>query len=320
MADRRRLKTVVKMKNIVKISMLALAIALTACNKGTSDGTTGGDTITLIHELDTVQVKHNPTRVVALDYVSLENLDVLGIKVLGVPKEHLPHHLARYGDDPEVVDLGSVKEVNFEKLAALNPEVIFMSERLESSYPELKKIAPVVYIRIDQENFLDSFRDKTRYFGTIFGKEKEVDAELSRIDDKIKAAREKIEVAPGKGLVTLYNGGKFSAYGRHSRFGFIHEALGVKEAVENIEVSRHGQPVSSEFIQQTNPDYLFVIDRGAVVNKKAAEKSEIENVLVQKTNAYKNGKIVYLNPEIWYLAGGGITSVNAMIDEVVAAF
>ncbi|WP_367914541.1 siderophore ABC transporter substrate-binding protein [Leadbetterella sp. DM7] len=308
------------MKNIVKISMLALAIALTACNKGTSDGTTGGDTITLIHELDTVQVKHNPTRVVALDYVSLENLDVLGIKVLGVPKEHLPHHLARYGDDPEVVDLGSVKEVNFEKLAALNPEVIFMSERLESSYPELKKIAPVVYIRIDQENFLDSFRDKTRYFGTIFGKEKEVDAELSRIDDKIKAAREKIEVAPGKGLVTLYNGGKFSAYGRHSRFGFIHEALGVKEAVENIEVSRHGQPVSSEFIQQTNPDYLFVIDRGAVVNKKAAEKSEIENVLVQKTNAYKNGKIVYLNPEIWYLAGGGITSVNAMIDEVVAAF
>ncbi len=320
MADRRGLKTVVKMKNIVKISMLALAIALTACNKGTSDGTTGGDTITLIHELDTVQVKHNPTRVVALDYVSLENLDVLGIKVLGVPKEHLPHHLARYGDDPEVVDLGSVKEVNFEKLAALNPEVIFMSERLESSYPELKKIAPVVYIRIDQENFLDSFRDKTRYFGTIFGKEKEVDAELSRIDDKIKAAREKIEVAPGKGLVTLYNGGKFSAYGRHSRFGFIHEALGVKEAVENIEVSRHGQPVSSEFIQQTNPDYLFVIDRGAVVNKKAAEKSEIENVLVQKTNAYKNGKIVYLNPEIWYLAGGGITSVNAMIDEVVAAF
>lgn len=320
MADRRRLKTVVKMKNIVKISMLALAIALTACNKGTSDGTTGGDTITLIHELDTVQVKHNPTRVVALDYVSLENLDVLGIKVLGVPKEHLPHHLARYGDDPEVVDLGSVKEVNFEKLAALNPEVIFMSERLESSYPELKKIAPVVYIRIDQENFLDSFRDKTRYFGTIFGKEKEVDAELSRIDDKIKAAREKIEAAPGKGLVTLYNGGKFSAYGRHSRFGFIHEALGVKEAVENIEASRHGQPVSSEFIQQTNPDYLFVIDRGAVVNKKAAEKSEIENVLVQKTNAYKNGKIVYLNPEIWYLAGGGITSVNAMIDEVVAAF
>lgn len=320
MADRRGLKTVVKMKNIVKISMLALAIALTACNKGTSDGTTGGDTITLIHELDTVQVKHNPTRVVALDYVSLENLDVLGIKVLGVPKEHLPHHLARYGDDPEVVDLGSVKEVNFEKLAALNPEVIFMSERLESSYPELKKIAPVVYIRIDQENFLDSFRDKTRYFGTIFGKEKEVDAELSRIDDKIKAAREKIEAAPGKGLVTLYNGGKFSAYGRHSRFGFIHEALGVKEAVENIEVSRHGQPVSSEFIQQTNPDYLFVIDRGAVVNKKAAEKSEIENVLVQKTNAYKNGKIVYLNPEIWYLAGGGITSVNAMIDEVVAAF
>jgi len=308
------------MKNILKISALAVALALTACNKGTSDGTTGGDTLTLIHELDTVQVKAAPTRVVALDYVSLENLDVLGIKVLGVPKEHLPQHLSKYKDDPEVADLGSVKEVNFEKLAALNPEVIFMSERLETSYPELKKIAPTVFIRIDQEDFLNSFRDKTRYFGRIFGKENEIEAELAKIDDKIKATREKIEAVEGKALVTLYNGGKFSAYGKKSRFGFIHETLGAKEAVGNLEVSRHGQPVSSEFIQQTNPDYLFVIDRGAVVNKKVADKSEIENVLVKTTNAYKNGKIIYLNPEIWYLSGGGITSVNAMIDEVAAAF
>lgn len=307
------------MKNILKISAVALAVALTACNKETSDGD-AGETLTLIHELDTVQVRTSPERVVALDYVSLENLDVLGIKVLGVPKEHLPQHLAKYKDDPEVADLGSVKEVNFEKLAALNPEVIFMSERLESSYPELKKIAPTVFIKISQDDFLNSFREKTRIFGTIFGKEKEVDAELSRIDDKIKEAREKIEGSGGKGLITLYNGGKFTAYGKGSRFGFIHEALGVKPAVDNLEVSRHGQPVSSEFIQQTNPDYLFVIDRGAVVNKKAADKSEIENVLVQQTNAYKNGKVIYLNPEIWYLAGGGILSVAAMVDEVEKAF
>lgn len=307
------------MKNILKISALALAVALTACNKGTSDGD-AGDTLTIIHELDTVQVKAGPARVVALDYVSLENLDVLGIKVLGVPKEHLPQHLARYKDDPEVADLGSVKEVNFEKLAALNPEVIFMSERLESSYTELKKIAPTVFIRINPEDFLNSFREKTRIFGTIFGKEKEVEAGLTRLDDKIKATRQKIEGATGKGLVTMYNGGKFSAYGKGSRFGFIHEALGVKEASGKLEKARHGQPVSNEFIQQTNPDYLFVIDRGAVVSKKAADRAEIENVLVQQTKAFKNGKIIYLNPEIWYLAGGGILSVDAMIDEVAKAF
>lgn len=308
------------MKNSLKISLLALAVAFTACNQGSSDGNTAGETLTVIHELDTVQVKAAPTRVVALDYVSLENLDVLGIKVLGVPKEHLPEHLARYKDDPEVVDLGSVKEVNFEKLAALNPEVIFMSERLEAVYPELKKIAPTVFVKIDQEDFLNSFRDKTRYFGVIFKKEREVEAEISRIDAKIKTTREKIEGQAGKALVTLYNGGKFSAFGKKSRFGFIHEALGVKEAADHLEAARHGQPVSSEFIQQTNPDYLFVIDRGAVVNKKAALKSEIENVLIQQTSAYKNGKIIYLNPEIWYLSGGGILSVNAMIDEVSQSF
>ncbi|MCD8541003.1 MAG: ABC transporter substrate-binding protein [Leadbetterella sp.] len=157
------------MKNILKISALALAIALTACNKGTSD-TDAGETLTLIHELDTVQVKAAPTRVVALDYVSLENLDVLGIKVLGVPKEHLPKHLDKYRDDPEVADLGSVKEVNFEKLAALNPEVIFMSDRLESSYPELKKIAPTIFIRISQEDFLNSFRRRPGFSELFSGR------------------------------------------------------------------------------------------------------------------------------------------------------
>ncbi len=306
---------------ILKISILIMGVALTACNKGNNDTTGDGEnTLTVIHELDTVQVKASPTRVVALDYVSLENLDVLGIKVLGVPKEHLPQHLAHYGEDPEVADLGSVKEVNFEKLAALNPDVIFMSERLENVYPELKKIAPTVFVKIDQDDFLNAFRDKTRYFGVIFQKENEIEAELSRIDDKIKAAREKIEAADGQGLVVMYNGGKFSAYGKKSRFGFIHEALGVKEAAGHLEAARHGQPVSSEFIQQINPEYLFVVDRGAVVNKKAADKSEIENVLVRQTRAYQNGKIIYLNPEIWYLSGGGILSLDRMIDEVSNVF
>lgn len=304
------------MKNIILFFVLLPAI--TACNQETRN--TGENTLTIVHELDTVQVKAAPTRVVALDYVSLENLDVLGVKVMGVPKEHLPQHLAHYKDDPEVVDLGSVKEVNFEKLAALNPEVIFMSERLERVYPELKKIAPTVFVKIDQDDFLNAFRDKTRYFGVIFQKEAEIEAELDRIDDKIKAVRTKVEALNEKALVVMYNSGKFSAYGKKSRFGFIHEALGIKEAAGSLEAARHGQPVSSEFIQQANPDCLFVIDRGAVVNKKEADRSEIENILVRQTKAYKNGKIIYLNPEIWYLAGGGITSVNAMIDEVSRLF
>ena len=50
------------------------------------------------------------------------------------------------------------------------------------------------------------------------------------------------------------------------------------------------------------------------------DKESVENKLVKQTNASKNNKIIYLNPETWYLAGGGVASVNAMIDEIDQAF
>jgi len=38
-----------------------------------------------------------------------------------------------------------------------------------------------------------------------------------------------------------------------------------------------------------------------------------------KTNAYKNGKIFYLDPDYWYLSGGGLLSMKEMIKEIEAA-
>ena len=81
----------------------------------------------------------------------------------------------------------------------------------------------------------------------------------------------------------------------------------------------HGNPVSSEFIQKVNPDIIFIVDRSQIVGNDVMDKNEVENILVKQTNAAKNGKIFYLNPEVWYLAGGGIASVNMMIDEISQA-
>ena len=310
------------MRNSLNFAVFVLVAALAAaCTTSTSDSGPAGETITIIHELDTVQVKHNPTRVVALDYTSLEDLELLGIPVLGIPKSHVPSHLAAFKEDPAVEDLGTLQEVNFEKVAALNPDVIFMSERLVNSYPELKKIAPTVYLKTDTKDFVGSFKKISGYFAQIFDKDEQINEELAKVDEKIKAVQEKIAHSEDKGLITMFNNGKFSVYGKGSRFGIIHEVFGVKPAVTDIDATAtHGQAVSSEFIQQVNPDILFVMDRGAVVAGKAADKRDIENALVQKTNAYKNGKVIYLNPERWYISGIGIPTVNAMIDEISLRF
>jgi len=128
--------------------------------------------------------------------------------------------------------------------------------------------------------------------------------------------KKKAEEANKNALILLANEGKVSAFGPGSRFGLIHDVLGFKPVDPNIEVSTHGQSVSFEYILEKNPDYLFVVDRTAVVGGKTNAKDTVENELVKKTKAYQEGHIVYLDPNFWYLSGGGLVSVREMIEEV----
>lgn len=55
------------------------------------------------------------------------------------------------------------------------------------------------------------------------------------------------------------------------------------------------------------------------VGGEVGAKETIENELVKKTDAFKNGKIIYLDGTNWYLSGGGLQSMKSMIDEVRSA-
>lgn len=305
------------------ILALCLVLVLGACKKAAErqdTATTQGESLTLEHELGTVTLGKNPKRVVALEYAALENLHELGIEVIGIPKSNLPNYLEEYRSNEKVVDLGTLFDVDYELLNELRPDVIFISERMRDNYKELSKIAPTIYTRHDHERFLESFEENLDIFGTLFDKEEEVDRALSRIKAKIEALAGEVRESGSTALVVMHNKGKFSAFGRNSRFGIIHGLVGFTQAVEELDSSRHGQAVSNEFIQSADPDYLFLVDRSAVVNKQATNREEIENVMIQQTKAFKNGNIVYLDPEAWYISGGGITSIELMIAELADNF
>lgn len=285
------------------------------------EGSPNGETVTLTHSLGTINVSKNPQRVVVLDYSSLENLDYLGIKPIAIPKSNLPSHLRKYGDDPSIVDVGSITEVNLEKINEVSPDLIIMGGRIVDFYDQLSAIAPVLYPQItDADDYMAAFEKNLNDLALLYDKQDEVDIALESIKNKIDEVRNITTAADAKALVLLHNRGRFSAYGSGSRFGMVFDVLGVQESVEGLEVHRHGNPVSSEFVQKANPDILFIVDRSLVVEKVVLDKAEVENKLIQQTNAAKNSKIFYLSPEMWYLVGGGITSLNIMIDEVAQAF
>ena len=153
----------------------------------------------------------------------------------------------------------------------------------------------------------------------LFGKEKDVEKELATIKESIQELNTKVTEKGINGLIALANDGAFSVYGAESRFGIIHNGFGVTPVDTTIEGSTHGQKASFEYVVEKNPDYLFVVDRAAIAGGTTSAKELFENELMEKTDAYKNGNIVYLDPSIWYTATGGFTSTMKMVEEINSA-
>jgi iron complex transport system substrate-binding protein len=275
-------------------------------------------TVTIKHELGEATVPVNPKNVVVFDFGVLDTLDELGVEVAGVPQASIPDYLEKYAGT-EYTNVGSLKEADFEAIHEMKPDVIFISGRQADMYEEFAKIAPTIYVAIDNENYMESFTENMGTIASVFDKKEEMDAELEDVNTSIEAIHEKAASLDKKALIVLSNEGKVSAYGPSSRFGILHDVFGFKAADEGIETSTHGQNITFEYILETNPDILFVIDRDAAVNADANAKSTIENELVEKTNAFKDGKIYYLNPSQWYLSGGGLQSVKLMVKDAEAA-
>lgn len=277
--------------------------------------------IVVTHQLGETRVPVNPQRVAVFDMGILDTLDALGIPVAGVPKDGLPDYLSKYNDD-KYANIGTLKEPDLEALSALNPDLIIISGRQSTFYNQLKELAPTIYLGVDTANYMDSFKENMEYVGAIFQKEEEVAARVNEIDELAAQVKEKAAQAGGKALVVLSNDKSISAFGAGSRFGLIHDVLGFPPVDESIQVTTHGASVSFEFIKEKNPDYIFVIDRASVVSSEGGSQSAREtfdNDLVKATSAHKNGKIIYLDANYWYLSGGGLTSVREMIQEAAAS-
>jgi iron complex transport system substrate-binding protein len=308
--------------------MFALIFLLAACGSAEetskSSGTEGEKTeevakeVTITHEYGEVTIKKNPEKVAVFDFGVLDALDTMGVEIAAIPQAIVPKTLEKYAGS-EYTNVGSLKEPDFEALHELQPDVIFISARQAELYDQFAEIAPTVFVNVDYADYMSSLEKNFKLLAEIFEKEDVLDTKMNELKASIEELNKEASASDSKALILLANEGKISAFGPASRYGFVHDVFGFKAVDENIEVSQHGQSVTFEYILEKNPDVLFVIDRSAAVGGEVGAKDTIENELVQKTNAYKNGKIVYLDAVNWYIAGNGIASTQSMVEEVKAA-
>ncbi|MCR8657048.1 siderophore ABC transporter substrate-binding protein [Paenibacillus endoradicis] len=327
------------MKKNLSMMMLVLvmAIVMAACGNNTNNtpnnGATGGTTntpqnsaepdaptsIKVTHLLGETNAPINPSKVVVFDFGVLDTLDRLGVEsIVAVPQDSLPAYLEKYAS-ADYINAGGLKEPDFEAIDGAKPDLIIISGRQSDAYEELNKIAPTIYMGVDNADYLKSFTSNVETLATIFGKEEQAATELAAINEVIENVKANVSTTDKKGLIVLANEGKISAYGPGSRFGIIHDVLGVPAVDETLEISTHGNEITFEYIAEKNPGYLFVIDRTAAVGGEGNAKDTIENDLVKNTDAFKEGHITYLDPQYWYLSGGGLISVEKMVKDIDAA-
>lgn len=268
-----------------------------------------------------LEVPYDPERIAILDMACLDILDSLGVgdRVVGSASTSL-EYLQNYVNDENIANLGTIKEADLEAVMACEPDVIFIGGRLSSSYDALSEIAPVVYLATDTEaGVVESVRNNASTIASMFGLDEEVDALMADFDERIQTLA---DFAEGKtAIVGMCTSGSFNVLGNDGRCSLI----GVEVGFDNIGVdadvdtSTHGNEASFEFIVDKNPDYIFVMDRDAAIGTDGAQLAQdiMENELVQSTDAYQNGNLIYLeHPAVWYTAEGGVQALDVMLQDL----
>jgi len=305
---------------LLKITAIiaALALMLTACAKpGNENGSNAqvNDSnevltveITDVH--GTVTVPVNPKNVVALDNRTFETLADWGIKLAAVPKPIMPADLP-YVSDESVLDVGSHGEPNLEIIATVNPELVIVGQRFAKYYEDIKKLVPntaVINLDFDVsenaeksgENLINGLKNSTIALGKIFDKNEEAQQLIAALDKAVEEARSTYK-GTDTVMSVIVSGGNIGFSAPHSGrvWGPMYEIFGWIPAlkVDGSTSDHQGDDVSVEAIAQSNPDWIFVLDRDAAISSTTdavPAQDVIDNSpALKNTTAVSKGNIVY---------------------------
>jgi ABC-type enterochelin transport system, periplasmic component len=225
----------------------------------------------------TVTVPVNPQRVVALDNRTFQTLEAWGVELVAGPKPVMPAALS-YKTDDSIQDVGSHNDPNLEVIAAVNPDLVIVGQRFASQYDAIKELVPtaaVINLNFDvsvnaessADNLVNGFRDYTLVLGQIFDK----NAEAAQMVADFEASIERAKAAYNGTdtiMTIIVSGGniRFAAPLSGRVWGPLYEIFDWQSSlfVDGASSDHQGDDISVEAIAQSNPDWIFVLDRDAM--------------------------------------------------------
>lgn len=277
-----------------------------------------------------LKLEKAPKQIVTYDLAILDTLHVLGVPVVGVPKSTYEGDLKPY---QKTAVVGSLFEPDYEALQKVKPDLIFAGGRSEKAVPELQKMAPVAGYNVEANNFFNSFAKNNLDLAKAFKKEKKAQVYVDAIKNNINQLH---RVNKGKTAVFLFViNDNIMVHTLDDRFGYVYEVTGLTPVLSKADMPEmpQGRPAPGseeakqaqlarvkvlEQVVEKNPDWLLVLDRGAINGaEKTAQATLAKHEGLSQTRAFKEGRVVYLEPNPWYVISGGLSNMKNITTDLV---
>ncbi|WP_420096599.1 siderophore ABC transporter substrate-binding protein, partial [Brevibacterium sediminis] len=305
----------------LQLSALAGVVALTLAGCGSADSDSAqaedsGSTIEVEDNNGKQTVASPPKSVVATDNRTFQTLSDWGIELSGGAVSLMSDDLD-YTQDDSILDLGSHREPDLEKVVEAKPDLIVNGQRFAQFHDDLAKLAPDATVLEldprDEEDFDAELRRQTEVLGEVFGKQDEAKKLVDDFDASIERAQKAYDDNDtAMGLITSAGDIGYAAPSVGRTVGPVFDILDLDPALEVEEGSEdhQGDDVSVEAIAKSNPDLMIVLDRDASFapeerDEGSAPAAEVleDSEALKDVPAITDDKIVYF-PEDTYLNEG----------------
>ncbi|WP_330172270.1 iron-siderophore ABC transporter substrate-binding protein [Streptomyces sp. NBC_01498] len=328
------------------LSAAALGVGLLAgCGSDSADKPTddapaaaasGAFPVTVEHAFGSTEVTKAPRRVVSVGYTDDQAVLAFGIKPVGMVDQYpnpagqspdintqWPWVKDKWGDArPEVIMKNGDAGPNYEKIAALRPDLIIAvySEIDQAAYDKLSQIAPTVgRTKAEKEPFSAPWQDNAVHIAKALGKEDEGTELVRGIQDKLDAAKKANPAfADQTAVVISWYKDAISPFTSTDVRGQLVTGTGFAYQTEIDKIADGG------FSTELSPERIDLIDvdRVFVVNDKVDTEALNKFELFANLPAVKNGKVSYLldseGPAIGAaMSQGTLLSLPYAIDELV---
>lgn len=286
------------MKKVVKligVSFLCLGI-MTACQTKAPEASAPKSSaqITVTDAANrTLTFKQQPKKVAALSSGDMDIIHALGGEIVGRPTTQAPV------SNPELqkaTEIGNPHSPNFEKIAAVKPDVLIANSGFERHIPTLEKQGIQVYIA--KGSSVDGIQKSIENYGSLLGKQDEAKKWTKQIADKLQSLQKEQPTKKAKALLVYGAPGSYMIALPSSLSGDLLSKVGGENIAAEFPISKEMPgyaQLSTERIVQSNPDVVYLITHGdPAAVQKAFEAEMKKNSAWNNLSAVKNGKIVVL--------------------------